>query len=394
MNVIPVTHSYPRWEGDFAGAFIERLVGTLRSRSHLTSVIVPADRGRGGVLHQSGGLVRRVRYGLPGKETLAYSGNMVEAAGSVGGLGLVASLILAQAGAVVSLARERPDPVVHAHWWIPGGIAAWLASSVLPLPYVVTLHGTDVGILERSGLARKIARLVLRRATAVTAVSSYLAERAANICGIDRSTIVVQPMPADTSRFQHLSTGGSGVVSVGRLKAQKRIGLILEAMALLRRRGRELPLKIVGDGPGKNALVHRAEKLGIGDLTEFVGAVDPEAIPAAIGDADVFAFPALHEGFGLAAAEALMLGVPVVAAKDGGGVLDVVPPGGPGRLVDPENPHDLAQAIDQLAVDPNARHLAAERGRQLKQQLRPDRVAATFEHIYARALRRESREVA
>src|SRR5207253_10872643 len=122
------------------------------------------------------------------------------------------------------------------------------------------------------------------------------------------------------------------------------------------------PLTVVGDGEERQALERRAVELSIAAQTRFIGAVPPDRIADAVGDADVFAFPALGEGLGLAAAEALMLGVPVVAALDGGGVTDIVPEQGPGRRVSPGNAGELADAIDELARDAAARRLAAEAG--------------------------------
>ena len=225
----------------------------------------------------------------------------------------------------------------------------------------------DVVLLERSAAARLLARRVLRGAAAVTAVSSDLADRAARATGLDRERIVVQPMPIAAAQFTRTSGGGGGVVTVGRLMPRKRLDLLLEALARLRAAGRTLPLKIVGDGPERQRL----------------GEVPPTRIPEAIGDADVFAFPALGEGFGLAAAEALLLGVPVVASRDGGGVRDIVPESGAGRLVTPDPP-EIARAIEQLLCDPDARRLAAAAGAALRRRLDPAAVAERFEALYRR----------
>jgi glycosyltransferase involved in cell wall biosynthesis len=199
-------------------------------------------------------------------------------------------------------------------------------------------------------------------------------------------SVVVQPMPVDGHAFTRTSAGGGGVVTVGRLSPQKRVDLILEAVGLLKQRGRVLPLTIVGDGQERAALERRAVELGIAAETRFLGEVPPARIPEAVGNADVFAFPAAGEGFGLAAAEALMLGVPVVAATDGGGVTDIVPARGPGRRVSPGNAGELANAIDELARDPDSRRLAAEAGVALRRRLEPAAVAERFEALYRRAL--------
>ncbi|UCG87436.1 MAG: glycosyltransferase [Gemmatimonadota bacterium] len=381
-----LAHAYPRWEGDVAGAFIERLVMALQRRSHHVSMIVPGDSGVGGSVIQNGVTVRRVRYAPASLEMLAYRGHMTQALKSATGMACFAALLAGQTGAAIQASTDQPANLIHAHWWVPGGVAGWLAHLVVHRPYIVTLHGTDVTLLERSRIARALASTVLRKAGAVTVVSSFLAQRVAELLQDSPARFLVQPMPLDIGRYSRLSQGGGGVVTVGRLVAQKRIGTLLEAIARLRSTGSELALRIIGDGPERRSLEYYATRLGIADATEFVGEVRPEAIPDAIGNADVFAFPAAGEGFGLAAAEALMLGVPVVASR-GGGVSEFVPPEGAGRLVDSDSAGELAVAIAALVDDPQSRPRAAELGGKLRARFEPDRVAAVFEAVYDQVLR-------
>jgi len=382
LNVVCVTHAYPRWDGDVAGAFIERLMLALAARGHGVHVVAPADQGRGGKELRHHVPVTRVRYAPAKWETLAYRGTMVDAVRSPRGFAAATSLVLRQARAVSQLCAAGTIDLVHAQWWIPAGISAWLARK----PYVVTLHGTDVALLDRSRPARFVARRVLKSAARVTAVSAFLAERAARACEISLADVVVQAMPVDVKAFTHVSRGGGGVVTVGRLTTQKRIDLLLRAMAELRRNGKSLALTVVGDGPERSALERQAAELGISSDTRFLGAVSPERMQEALGDADVFAFPAVGEGLGLAAVEALLLGIPVVAAKDGGGVTDVVPSSGAGRFVSGDNAPELAYAIAELAGSVENRRLAVAAGVALRRRLDPAVVAERFEAIYRTAL--------
>ena len=382
MNVVCVTHAYPRWDGDVAGAFIERLMLALAARGLGVHVVAPADQGRGGKELRHHIPVTRVRYAPAKWETLAYRGTMVDAARSPRGFAVATSLVLRQARTVSQLCAAGNIDLVHAQWWIPAGISAWLARK----PYVVTLHGTDVALLDRSRPARFVARRVLKSAARVTAVSAFLADRAARACGISIADIVVQAMPVDVKAFSHVSRGGGGVVTVGRLTKQKRIDLLLKAVAELRRNGKSLALTVVGDGPERSALERQATELGIGSDTRFLGAVSPERLQEAVGNADVFAFPAVGEGLGLAAVEALLLGIHVVAAKDGGGVRDIVPASDAGRFVSADNPRELASAIAELAGSAESRRLAVAAGVALRRRLDPAVVAERFEAIYRTAL--------
>ncbi|MCH8254443.1 MAG: glycosyltransferase, partial [Gemmatimonadetes bacterium] len=201
MNLVYITHAYPRSEGDVAGVFVERLVLALHQRNHSIHVVAPSDRGRGrgagagaGGPEQLHGIpISRVRYAPAWRETLAYTGTMVEDARSPLGALAAANLMRAQAAEVGRLCRAAPVDVLHAHWWVPGGVSAWWSRTAAKPPYIVTVHGTDVRLLDRSRLARAVARRVFRQAAAVTAVSSYLAERVAQMTGIDAARIVVQP---------------------------------------------------------------------------------------------------------------------------------------------------------------------------------------------------------
>ncbi len=381
MHITFVTHSYPRWTDDVAGNFVHLLARAVRDRGHRITVLAPADQGAGGAAELDGIAVRRVRYAAPDRETLAYTGTMVEAMGSAGGRVAALRLLGALARELRALRQNDPPDVVHAHWWIPGGVAAWLAGrSVAPL--IVTMHGTDVRLLRRGGPMRVAARAVLRRAAGMSAVSTSLAEQVAAATGTDRDAIIVQAMPVALHRFQRLSSGGDGVLTVGRLTAQKRMSLVVDAVAHLHGLGRRVPLTIIGDGPERPQLEVRARERGIADFVRFLGEVRPDALGAAMGDPDVFAFAACDEGLGLAAAEAFFLGVPVVVMRGGGGVLDLMPEGAGGKVVPDGNVPEFADAIGALADDPSARAHAAEHGHRLRARLAPEVVAQRYEQMY------------
>jgi glycosyltransferase involved in cell wall biosynthesis len=321
--------------------------------------------------------VRRVRYASPANETLAYTGNMMQAVRSPSGLW--AGWSLGRAFRRAAREEVRTADLIHAHWWIPGGLAA-----PPEVPLVLTVHGTDGAILGRSALAAAIARPLFRRAKVVTAVSEAAAETIHRATGRVVDAAHIQPMPVDTTRYGAPCQGGGGLVIVARLTKQKRIDLAIRALPLTARR--DLRLRIAGDGPERSALEQLTSELGLGDRITFLGAVPPAEIPTFLSEADVAIFPAVGEGFGLAAAEALMAGVPVVACTDGGGVLSVVPPAGEGRQVAPE-PQAIAAAIDALMRDGSSRTAAASAGQEWARTLSAENVAATCARWYEEALR-------
>jgi glycosyltransferase involved in cell wall biosynthesis len=271
--------------------------------------------------------------------------------------------------------------LVHAHWWVPGGIAARRADR-RGRPYVVTLHGTDVALASRLPLGRRLMAAVLRDAAAVTAVSTYLADEACAALGVSRGTVPVTPMPLALGVTADPDTPRSGVIFVGRLTRQKNVHVLLEALALLRRDGLALELTVVGDGPERTAL--KAQAIAQGIRTVFTGFVPPDQVGGYLRDKRVFVLPSVREGLGLAVAEALTQGVPVVATRSGG-IPDLMMDPDAGLLVPPGDPGALASAIRAVSAEERFRVGALRAGRLLADRLSPERVAEQFEALYQRA---------
>ena len=95
-----------------------------------------------------------------------------------------------------AIRRFSPD-VIHAHWWMPAG---WFASRA-KVPYLITCHGSDVRLLERGDLVRRIALPAFRKAAQVTTVSKFLARDLQLLLPALEGRVVVAPMPVDVSRF-------------------------------------------------------------------------------------------------------------------------------------------------------------------------------------------------
>jgi len=378
VRVVFVTHNYPRWPGDPSGFFLATLAEALVRRGVGVRVVAPSDAGQGGEGEIGGVPVRRVRYAAARRETLAYRGTMQAAIRRPGGWLALAGLWRALRRAVREELARGAD-LVHAHWWVPAGLAVPASARA-----VLTLHGTDAALLRHSRVARRIGAPVIRRARVVTVVSHELATWVQTATATHVSKEHIQPMPVDATGYPW-TTGGGGIVTIARLSAQKRVHLALEALACLVELGRETPLTIVGDGPERAALEALARRLGIARLVTFAGAAPSDRVPEFLARADLMLFPAQGEGFGLAAAEALMAGVPVVACWDGGGVLDVVPERGAGRLTLPAA-EALADAALDVLNDPDRLAKGRIEGESCRRRLSPDHVAEVCEGWYREAL--------
>jgi glycosyltransferase involved in cell wall biosynthesis len=269
--------------------------------------------------------------------------------------------------------RFRPD-VVYAHFLVPAGLIAALASRA---PLVVTAHGQDVENARERHAVRAATRYVVRRASAVIAVSKWLRDRldeavptaAAKTevvdCGVDLERFV--PRDAEEARAEVGWRGdGTAFLCLGSLSERKNV---LRLARAFEQRG-EGTLTFVGEGPLRQALEGRT---GI----ELAGRIGHEEVPSWIAACDVLCQPSLVEPFGLATLEAMASGRSVVATRVGGPPEFVTPESG--VLVDPENEGDLASALSQAAALPRPNLAARDAACDRDLKLQAARVEAILE---------------
>jgi glycosyltransferase involved in cell wall biosynthesis len=164
-------------------------------------------------------------------------------------------------------------------------------------------------------------------------------------------------------------------VCAGQLAPRKGVDLLLEALAVYRRRAGPCMLWIIGDGPERDPLGRLARRLGIEDSVAFLGTVDPGEFKGALQACDALVFPTLQDLVGRVVVEALTVGVPVVLSPLTGAAGTIVQDGVNGLIVDPRDRQALAAALARVA-DPEAARPLREGVRRTGAALTPDAVAA------------------
>jgi glycosyltransferase involved in cell wall biosynthesis len=169
-----------------------------------------------------------------------------------------------------------------------------------------------------------------------------------------------QPEGADL-RERFALQGKRVVVTVARLVPLKNVRLLIDALALLRRRLPDVHLLVVGDGPQREALERSAAGFGIGESVTFAGRIDHEETPAWFRSGDVFALSSDFDNSPNAVLEAMACGLPV-AATDVGGVRELVGSAG-AVLVRPRDTDALAGALERYLASPEEARAAGMRNR-------------------------------
>ena len=266
--------------------------------------------------------------------------------------------------------QEKLD-LLHVHYAIPHSVSALLARAMAAprrLPFITTLHGTDITLVGNNRSFLPITRYSIEQSDGVTSISHYLLRRTLEDFDIKRPIEVI-PNFVNCDLYQRKSNpklraewapnGEPILMHLSNFRPVKRILDAIEIFALVRAK---MPARLVmiGDGPDRAPAEELARKLGVQDDVLFLG--QQNEVQEKLSQADLFLLPSRLESFGLAALEAMACETPVIATNVGG-LPEVVENGVDGYLVEPGDVKTAAKyAIELLS--------RADRGREMGQLAR------------------------
>jgi glycosyltransferase involved in cell wall biosynthesis len=392
MRILVLTHNYPRFPGDPAGAFVARIARSAAESGTEVTVLAPHAAGLEPVSEDGPVHVRRFRYAPAPLERVAYTGELHRRAFASPGRAIGVPLFVGGfLRAARRMVRQFDPDVVHAHWWLPAG---WVAGR-LGRPYLVTCHGSDVRLLERSRFLRAVARPVFRHAGAVTTVSRFLAADLTRRLGLPADRVQALAMPVDLGRFAAGASTSKAdpprILYAGNLVPSKGVDVLVQAYGRLRDRGVVCQLRILGEGSAEPALRALARRLGAQDIA-WSGFVSQDRMPAEYGASTITVLPTRGnaEGLGLVLVEALTAGSAVVGTP-AGGIPEVILHEETGLLVPDGDPEALAMALQRLLHDPSLRERLVRSGRaQVTERFSPATTVAPFLALYRDLARRRS----
>ena len=296
---------------------------------------------------------------------------------------------LALASRMAEVAERQQLDLLHVHYAIPHSIAALLAQQMVAatrrLPFVTTLHGTDITLVGADRTYFPITKFSIEQSNGITTISEYLKTRTREFFGVANEihTIhnfvncsIYQPAPERRpveKRLLHISN----------FRPVKRV---LDCIRILAEVRKHIPANLVmaGDGPERSPAESLARELGIQSHVTFLGKQDH--IERLLPTAHVLLLPSELEAFGLAALEAMACGVPPVAT-DRGGVPELVTNGVDGYL---EPVGDVAaqaaRVVDLLSNDTLYEQLSAAARQTALKRFCTDLIIPQYEHHYQQVL--------
>jgi glycosyltransferase involved in cell wall biosynthesis len=272
---------------------------------------------------------------------------------------------------MVGILQTHRYDIVHLYGFRVSLIGRLAARLVRPRPFVIHgIRGLHVTEGEEVSSPKTKVVLALERLGAPL-VDAYLANSYGAVAflrshGLPWEKFSVIPNGIDASNWDEPVVRPRRetpeIICVANFRPRKRHVDLVEALALLHKRGVRVRCLFVGDGPTKQEVESLGQARHLDGVVKFLGRREPEEVRALLGRADIFVLPSLWEGLPGSVMEAMAAGLPVVGT-DVNGTNELVIDGETGCLVPPREPEALAQRLAWLATNPQIRTEMGQRGR-------------------------------
>lgn len=283
---------------------------------------------------------------------------------------------LALATRMAEVAAYYELDLLHVHYAIPHSISAFLAREMLArdgkrLPFITTLHGTDITLVGLDHSYLPTTRFGIDKSDGVTAISNYLREKTIQEFQPAREIEVIpnfvncdvytplSPEERVAGRARYAANGEKILLHLSNFRPVKRTADVVRTFS---RVAREIPARLlmIGDGPDRSAAEWIAHRKGIQDRVHFLGKQDN--VSAILPLADLLLLPSELESFGLVALEAMACRVPTIATRVGG-IPELIDDGTTGLLFPVGDVDAMAAAAVALLKDSDRYQTMADAAR-------------------------------
>ncbi|NCP87736.1 MAG: glycosyltransferase family 4 protein [Anaerolineae bacterium CG_4_9_14_3_um_filter_57_17] len=368
MRLLVLSHEFPPIGGG-GGRVAQDLACGLAARGHQVTILSAAMDGL--PAEETVGGARLIR--LPAQRKNAFAASLAEMA-NFDRLAVTRGLAL--------LRQWRPD-VIHAHFAVPAGAAAFLLSRLSGVPYVLTAHLGDVpgAVPEKTEawfrLLSPLTPPIWNNAARVIAVSEFTRALAQKHY---RAPMTVIPNGVDFAALPPREPAREipRIVFAGRFVETKNPGHLVQALTRLS----SLPWQatLLGDGPLLEAVRRQVAESGLAGRFSLPGWVTPAQVLDEFSRSDVLALPSRAEGLSVVGVQALALGLALVLGAAGGN-LELVQDGQNGFLFPPGDVDALTDALRRLLTDPAALKSVQRRSRALAQKFDLNAIVTQYEAV-------------
>lgn len=396
QTILIITSAFPKDADDGMGVIIARFAETLTSLNIRVIVLAPHLPGYPFRYYYKDILVIRFPYFFPLKyQILAQTpGIFFHITHSVIGAIQLPFLICAELLFSIRVCKKEQVSIIHTHWILPHGIVGVIVGTLLSIPHICSVHGTDVTIPKSYPVLAKVIRIIANRCTIITANSGYTSNILSSYCK-DLPQPIIIPMGVDheqrskKNKIVRIKEADDKkiVLYVGRLIKWKGVHVLVQAMNQVKKSSPNAMLVIIGDGDYKSDLMELVSQLNFKLEIVFTGKVSNLELTTWYQKASLFVLPSIivdgqTEGLGVVLLEAMSFGVPVIGSNIGG-IPDIIEDGENGVLVTPDKPDVLAKAIVDLLNDSElCKKLSLAGLNTVSQKFKWETIGRKFESIY------------
>lgn len=295
------------------------------------------------------------------------------------------------ASKLVDVVKHEKLDILHVHYAIPHASAAYMATQILKtqginVPFITTLHGTDITLVGKDPSFEPVITFCLNESDAVTAVSESLKEDTYNHFGTNRAIHVipnfivpqVESLEENPIRKKYACSGEKILCHISNFRKVKRVEDVIRVFEKV---NKKVPSKLllVGDGPERYSLERLCREMNLCDRVIFIGKVRDTRHVLEI--ADIFLLPSETESFGLAALEAMAVGVPVISSNTGG-IPEVNTHGESGYLSDVGDVEDMASNALKILETEESLQAFKKRARERSHAFDLEKILPMYEDLY------------
>lgn len=301
---------------------------------------------------------------------------------------------------IIDVVKYEKLDILHVHYAIPHASAALMAQQILlshgiRIPFITTLHGTDITLVGRDKSFEPVITYCINKSNAVTAVSESLKRDTHVHFTIDREIKVIPNFIKNednvafniSERRKYAADDEPILCHVSNFRKVKRVK---DVISIFNKVNNKIParLLLVGDGPERYNVELLCRELGVCDRVVTVGKIRDSSSLTMLSD--IFLLPSETESFGLAALEAMAVGVPVISSNTGG-IPEVNKDGYSGYLSNVGDVDSMANNAIKLLSDKNMLNTFKKQAKQQALEFDLQKILPLYEDLYNEVVARHSK---